>query len=48
MRVRRDADENVQDQAIDITTPSILDTIKSGLQKTFSDENVNVSSCRNI
>lgn len=38
-RIQRDT----ADQAIEITTESFFDSIKSGLKKTFSDENVNVS-----
>lgn len=28
---------------VEITTPNLLDSFKNGLQKTFSDENINVS-----
>jgi hypothetical protein len=36
---KRDAVE----QATEITTESLLDSFKSGIKKTFSDENLNVS-----
>lgn len=41
-RIQRDT----VDQATEITTESFLDSIKSGLKKTFSDENINVSHRR--
>lgn len=32
------------EQATEVTTESIFDSIKSGIKKTFSDDNINVSS----
>lgn len=41
--VKRDAGEQ-QIDAIEITTESLFGSIRSGLKKTFSDENIEVSS----
>lgn len=42
---KRDA-PNVQDAAIPVTTESILDTLKNGVQKTFSQDSLDVSLAR--
>lgn len=42
---KRDA-PNVQEDAITVTTESILDTVKSGVSKTFSQDSLDVSFSR--